>query len=164
MSSLSAPSVPQKSAPSDSCSCRTMSGSAMLHSSSMRWIFLDISSFFISSCCIRSRSWRESSSFCLEMSLRSRFSRESSCSLMSLNRAVTLSVSPAAFSSTSLLHSCSLWAPLSYFSLSGLSFSRTFLSFSFFLSEASFSSSTLWPLCSPARQQDTQIQTPSSQQ
>ncbi|OCU02820.1 hypothetical protein XELAEV_18008590mg [Xenopus laevis] len=98
------------------------------------------------------------------MSLRSRFSRASSCSLMSLNRAVTLSDSPAAFSATSLLRSCSLWAPLSVFSLSGLNFSRTFLSFSFFFSEASLSSSTLWPLCSPARQQDTQTQTDSSQQ
>ncbi|OCU02821.1 hypothetical protein XELAEV_18008591mg [Xenopus laevis] len=98
------------------------------------------------------------------MSLRSRFSRASSCSLMSLNRAMTLSVSPAAFSATSLLRSCSLWAPLSVSSLSGLSFSTTFLSFSFFFSEASLSSSTLWPLCSPARQQDTQTQTDSSQQ
>uniref|UniRef100_A0A1B8Y2J2 Uncharacterized protein n=1 Tax=Xenopus tropicalis TaxID=8364 RepID=A0A1B8Y2J2_XENTR len=136
----------------------------MLHSSSMCRIFLDSSSFFISSCWISSVSWRQSSSFCLEMSLRSRFSRASSSSLMPLNRAVTLSVSPAATSATSLLHSCSLWAPRSVSSLSGLSFSRTFLSFSFFFSEASLSSSTLWPRCPPARQQDAQIQAESSQQ
>ncbi|OCT55433.1 hypothetical protein XELAEV_18002109mg [Xenopus laevis] len=98
------------------------------------------------------------------MSLRSRFSRASSCSLISLNRSVTLSVSPAAFSSTSLLCSCSLWTLLLVFSFFWLSFPRTFPSFSFFFSEASLSSSTLWPLCSPVRQQDTQTQTSSSQQ
>ncbi|OCU02810.1 hypothetical protein XELAEV_18008581mg [Xenopus laevis] len=71
----------------------------------------------------------EISSFCLEMSLRSRSSSSSSCSLMSLNRAVTLSVSPASFSATSLLLFCSLLATLLVFSLFVLSFLRTFFSF-----------------------------------
>ncbi|MEE6497340.1 hypothetical protein FKM82_002716 [Ascaphus truei] len=96
------------------------------------------------------------------ISLRIRFSWTSSFSLMSLNRAVTRSVTPAAFSCASLLFSCRLWAVFSVSSLTEVSFSRTFLSFSF--SETPFSGSTWCPLCSPARQQDTQTQAASSEQ
>ncbi|KAG8534518.1 hypothetical protein GDO81_019261 [Engystomops pustulosus] len=50
----------------------------MLHSSSMCLIFLDSSSFCISSFWIRADSERDFSFSCLEMSLRTLFSRSSS--------------------------------------------------------------------------------------
>ncbi|KAG9462861.1 hypothetical protein GDO78_022982 [Eleutherodactylus coqui] len=79
-------------------SCKKGSGSVMLHSSSMCLIFLDSSSFCISSFWMRVEDKSDSSFSCLEISLRTLFSRSSSCLLMSLHRAVTLSASPAAFS------------------------------------------------------------------
>ncbi|KAG9464822.1 hypothetical protein GDO78_019337 [Eleutherodactylus coqui] len=79
-------------------SCKTVSGSVMLHSSSMCLIFLDSSSFCISSFWIRVEVKSDSSFSCLEISLRTLFSRSSSRLLMSLHRAVTLSDFSTAFS------------------------------------------------------------------
>ncbi|PIO26052.1 hypothetical protein AB205_0203060 [Aquarana catesbeiana] len=87
-----------------------------------------------------------------EISLRTLFSRSSRRLLRSLNRAVTLSVSPAASSSTFLLCSCRLWTLCSISSLFVRSFCRTFLSVSFFFSEASSSNSISCPLCFPITQ------------
>ncbi|OCU02807.1 hypothetical protein XELAEV_18008577mg [Xenopus laevis] len=122
-------------------------------------MFLDSSASYISSSWIKLVNGSERLSLCLEMSLRSRLSRASSCSLMFLNRAVTLRASLAALSATSLLDSSNLWVPLSVSSLSGLRFSRMFLSLSISFSKASLSSSTLWPLCSPLRPHAPQIGT-----
>ncbi|KAG9462282.1 hypothetical protein GDO78_014474 [Eleutherodactylus coqui] len=99
--SPSPPSCPTVSSGSHkspvSGSCKTVSGSVMLHSSSMCLIFLDSSSFCISSFFITAESESDSSFSCLEISLRTLFSRSSSRLLMSLHRAVTLSASPDAF-------------------------------------------------------------------
>ncbi|CAI9612210.1 unnamed protein product [Staurois parvus] len=141
--SSSPSSVSHKSPVSDSC--RTVSGSVMLHISSMSRIFLDSSSFFIS----RSRMKMETRSALPEMSLRTLFSRSSRRLLRSINRAVTLSVSPASSSSTFLLCSCRLWTLSSISSLFVRSFCRTFLSVSFFFSEAPSSDTILCPVCSP---------------
>ncbi|CAI9541353.1 unnamed protein product [Staurois parvus] len=80
---------------------------------------------------------RETRSAHPEMSLRTLFSRSSRRLLRSLNRAVTLLVSSSAFPCTFLLRSCRLWTLFSISSLSVISFCRTFLSFFFFISEAS---------------------------
>ncbi|KAG8550199.1 hypothetical protein GDO81_027652 [Engystomops pustulosus] len=136
----------------------------MLHSSSMSFIFLDSSSFCISSFWITSDSDNDTSISCLEMSLRILFSRLSRRLLRSLNRAVTLSASPDAFFWDFLHCSSRFWILFLVFFLFFISFWRTFLSFFFFFSEASSSASTRCPRCSPARLQDTQIQAASSVQ
>ncbi|PIO34141.1 hypothetical protein AB205_0178740 [Aquarana catesbeiana] len=73
-----------------------------------------------------------------EISLRTLFSRSSRRLLRSLNWAVTLSVSPAASSSTFLLCSCRLWTLSSVSSLFVRRFCRTFLSVSFFFPRSVF--------------------------
>ncbi|KAG8536333.1 hypothetical protein GDO81_026597 [Engystomops pustulosus] len=79
----------------------------MLHSSSMSFIFLDSSSFSISSFWITSDSESDACLSCLEILLRTLFSSLSSCFffsrssnplLMSVYRALTLLASPHALS------------------------------------------------------------------
>ncbi|KAG8545252.1 hypothetical protein GDO81_021198 [Engystomops pustulosus] len=94
----------------------------MLHSSSMSFIFLDSSSFCISSFWINSDSDDDSSISCLEISLKILFSRLSRRLLRSINRTVTFLVSPDAFSSTFLLCSSRLWTFSSVSSLVMISF------------------------------------------
>ncbi|KAG8549282.1 hypothetical protein GDO81_021756 [Engystomops pustulosus] len=107
----------------------------------MFFIFLDSSSFCISSFWITSVSVFDACSPCLEISLRILFSRSSSRLLI-----------------------FKLWTLSSVTSLFVVSFWRTFLSFFFFFSEASSSVSIWCPRCSPASLQDTQIQAASSVQ